>query len=121
MENITNMEFEFSFEATSDPRKGVPYVAKLVYRNGKLEREFYNLNRTWGKNMVTVSGKYKAKSGDIIERRSGASWKNDYRYWFLVTPDGKQVKVADIDDSEAKVQVIEYLKGNLKAEDLVEE
>ncbi len=121
MENITGMEFEFNFEATNDPRKGTPYVAKLVYRNGKLEREFFPMDRVFGNKTVTVKGKYRAKAGEIIERRIGGSWKNDYRYWFLVTPDGKQVKVADIGDSEAKAQVIEYLKGNLKAEDLVEE
>jgi hypothetical protein len=34
-------EYEFEFEATNDPRKGYPYVAKIVLRNGLPEREFY--------------------------------------------------------------------------------
>jgi len=39
--------YKFEFEATTDPRKGIPYVARLVVRDGKLEREFYNLKRVW--------------------------------------------------------------------------
>lgn len=84
-------EFEFEFSATSDPRKGKPYVARLYWEDGKLQRSFYDLNRQWGKNEVTVSGTYTAKAGDIIERRSGGSWKNDYRAWYLVTADGEQI------------------------------
>ncbi|NLZ91336.1 MAG: hypothetical protein GX918_05415, partial [Clostridiales bacterium] len=89
-------EFEFEFSATSDPRKGKPYVALLYWEDGKLQRSFYDLNRQWGKKEITVSGTYKARAGDIIEQRSGGSWKNDYRAWYLVTEDGEQVMVADI-------------------------
>ena len=32
-------EFEFEFSATSDPRKGKPYVARL-YWDGKIQRSF---------------------------------------------------------------------------------
>jgi hypothetical protein len=39
---------EFYYEATIDPRKGYPYVAKLIWKEGKLEREFYNLKRSYG-------------------------------------------------------------------------
>lgn len=112
-------EFEFEFSATSDPRKGKPYVARLYWQDGKLQRDFYDLNRQWGKKEVTVSGTYKAKAGDIIEQRSGGSWKNDYRAWYLVTADGEQVIVADINDSKEKARVTEYLQGKIKAEELI--
>ena len=111
-------EFEFEFSATSDPRKGKPYVARL-YWDGKLQRSFYDLNRQWGKKEVTVSGAYKAKAGDIIEQRSGGSWKNDYRTWYLVTSDGEQIAVADINDSEQKMRVTEYLQGKISAAELI--
>lgn len=113
-------EFEFEFSATSDPRKGKPYVARL-YWDGKLQRSFYDMNRQWGKHEITVSGTYKAKTGDIIEIRTGGSWKNDYRSWHLVTADGEQVMVADINDSEQKMRVTEYLQGKIKAEELINE
>ena len=112
-------EFEFEFSATSDPRKGKPYVARLYWQDGKLQRDFYDLDRQWGKNEVTVSGTYTAKAGDIIEQRWGGSWKNDYRAWYLVTEDGEQVKVADIDNSEEKARVAEYLQGKITAKELI--
>ena len=114
----TSEEFEFEFSATSDPRKGKPYVARL-YWDGKLQRSFYNLNRQWGKNEVTVSGTYTAKAGDIIERRWGGSWKNDYRAWYLVTADGEQITVADIDNSKEKARVTEYLQGKINMAELL--
>lgn len=112
-------EFEFEFSATSDPRKGKPYVARLYWEDGKLQRSFYDLNRQWGKKEITVSGTYRAKAGDIIESRSGGSWKNDYRSWYLVTEEGELVIVADIDSSEQKMRVTEYLQGKIKAEELI--
>ena len=112
-------EFTFEFSATSDPRKGKPFVARLYWQDGKLQRDFYDLNRQWGKKEITVSGTYTAKAGDIVEERSGGSWKNDYRAWYLVTEDGKQVRVADIDSSENKAKVTEYLQGKITAEELL--
>jgi len=112
-------EFEFEFSATSDPRKGKPYVARLYWQDGKLQRDFFDLNRQWGKKEITVSGTYKARAGDIIERRWGGSWKNDYRAWYLVTEDGEQITVADIDNSKEKARVTEYLQGKITAEELI--
>ena len=112
-------EFEFEFSATSDPRKGKPYVARLYWEDGKLQRSFYDLNRQWGKKEITVSGTYRAKAGDIIEQRSGGSWKNDYRTWYLVTADGEQIAVADIDSSKDKAKVTEYLQGKISAAELI--
>lgn len=112
-------EFEFEFSATSDPRKGKPYVARLYWQDGKLQRSFYDMNRQWGKHEITVSGTYKAKTGDIIEIRTGGSWKNDYRAWYLVTEEGEQITVANINDSKDKAKVTEYLQGKISAEDLI--
>ena len=54
-------EFEFEFSATSDPRKGKPYVARLYWGGEKVEREFFDLHRQWGKKEITVSGKYRPR------------------------------------------------------------
>ena len=116
----TNAEaFKFYFEASADTRKRKnPYVARLYLQDGKIEREFKELERTYGKKEVTVSGHYTARAGDIIEKRHGGSWKNEYRYWYLVLPDGKEVEVADIDSSRQKQRVISYLKGEISADEL---
>ena len=115
----TSKEFEFEFSATNDPRKGMPYVARLYWKDGKLQREFFDLYKEWGKKEVTVSGTYKAKTGDIIEIRTGGSWKNDYRAWYLVAKDGEQITVADIDNSREKARVTEYLQGKISASELL--
>jgi hypothetical protein len=112
-------EFVFEFEATADSRKGIPYVAHLTIENGKIARAFHPMERRWGRKEITVFGTYKAKVGDIVEERHGGSWKNDYRYWYLVLPDGEQKKVADIDNSRQKLQVERYLKGEISMEDLL--
>lgn len=111
-------EFAFDFEATNDPRKGIPYVARLYYQDGKIQRDFYNLDRSYGKKSVTISGTYTARTGDIIEIRTGGSWKNDYRSWFLVTEKGELKHVADIDKSNEKSRVERYLKGEITANEL---
>ena len=114
-------EFTFNFEATNDPRKGIPYVARLfVDDNGKLQRQFFNMSKNYGKKEVTISGKYTAKAGDIIEIRTGGSWKNDYRSWYCITEDGEKILVADIDNSQEKAKVEKYLKGEITAKELLE-
>ena len=113
-------EFEFYFEASANTAKRKnPYVARLYFKDGKIEREFKNLERTYGKKDVRVYGNYTAAAGDIIEKRHGGSWKNEYRYWYLVTNDGEEIEVADIDSSKQKQRVISYLKGEISAEELL--
>jgi hypothetical protein len=111
-------KYKFYYEATIDPRKGYPYVAKLVWRDGKLEREFYNLKREYGKKRVTVWGHFTAEDGDVIEMREDASWKNDYRYWYLVYK-GKLYYLADASNSQRKRYVIDYLSGDLTMEEML--
>ncbi len=113
-------KYEFYFEATMDPRKGIPYVAKLVVRDGKLEREFYKLKREYGKKSITVWGHFTAEDGDVIEMREDASWKNDYRYWYLVLK-GKLYLLTRTSDSQRKRYVIDYLSGELTMEEMLSE
>lgn len=112
--------FKFEFNHTSDPRKGVPYAAKLVWNSTeeKIEREFFDLERVSGHKEVTVSGVYEARQGDIIEEREGGSWKNDYRYWYIIGDNGEKLKVANIGSSSDKMKVRKYLKGEIIATEL---
>ncbi|WPX08138.1 hypothetical protein [Caldicellulosiruptor danielii] len=93
-------------------------LQKLVWNGEKIEREFFDLQKTYGRKNVLVHGKYKAREGDIIEIRTGGSWKNDYRSWYVVH-DGQLVKVADIDSAKEKLVVEKYLKGDLSLEELL--
>lgn len=111
-------EFLFNFNFTNDSRKGIPYAAKLYYEDVGLERSFFDFDKEWGKRNVTVSGTFKARTGDIIEQREGGSWNNDYRYWYLVDNDGKLRKVADINNSQEKSKVKQYLQNKITMEDL---
>jgi hypothetical protein len=113
------MRHKFDFEVTLDPRKhGSPYAAKLVWKDGKLQREFYDLKRQYGKKEVTVWGTFEAEDGDVIEMREGSSWKNDYRNWYLVL-NGELHFLTDIDDSEKKRVVIDYISGDITMEEMV--
>lgn len=113
--------FTFEFEHTSDPRKGIPYVARLKWSESDkdIDREFFELEREYGRKQVTVSGTYEAKVGDIIEHREGGSWKNDYRYWSIVTDTGELKQVSHIYDSADKAKVKRYLRGEITADELV--
>ncbi|MEM3787027.1 MAG: hypothetical protein QXZ59_06555 [Nitrososphaeria archaeon] len=74
---VEKKEYTFTFNATEDRRKGAPYVAKLILQDGKIQREFYQLDRSVVKNDVSVWGEFTAKKGDVIEMRKEASWNND--------------------------------------------
>ncbi|MEW6048039.1 MAG: hypothetical protein AB1609_16445, partial [Bacillota bacterium] len=100
-------DYEFSFKATNDSRKGVPYVARLRVTEGRFVREFVELRKTWGKKEVTVSGAHRARLGEIIEIRAGGSWKNACRARYIATPDGDLVEADSIGDSARKVRVVE--------------
>ncbi len=111
-------EYTFIFEATNDPRKGTPYVAKLKWIDGKVEREFCNMQKIYGKKEVTISGKYVAKEGEIVEIRTGGSWKNDYRAWYLIHDDQEKL-VADIDDTKKRARITSYLQGLMTLDEIL--
>ena len=119
LENIDSKEYEFDFEATSDPRKGIPYIARITESGGKLQRNFINLNREYGKSTVTVSGSYTAKEDEVLEIRSGGSWKNDYREIYIVQ-NGELKSVADCSESADKVKVLNYLQGKITKKQLLQ-
>ncbi len=113
-----NKEFTFEFNATEDKRKGVPYVAKILLKDNKIEREFYQLDRIHNGTYISVNGTYTAKSGDIIEIREGASWKNDYRYMYIITETGDKVRIGHSKE-DCVFDIKKYLAGEMTAEELI--
>ena len=113
-----NKEFTYEFSACEDKRKGVPYVAKIILKDDKIEREFYQLDRVYNGKYISVNGTYTVKSGDIIEIREGASWKNDYRYMYLITETGEKVNIGH-SKSDCVFDIKKYLAGEMTAEELI--
>ena len=113
-----NKEFTFEFNASEDKRKGVPYVAKITLRDNKIERVFYQLDRIYNGKYISVNGTYTAKSGDIIEIREGASWKNDYRYMYIITETGDKVRIGHSKE-DCVFDIKKYLAGEMTAEELI--
>ena len=113
-----NKEFTFEFNASEDKRKGVPYVAKITLKDNKIEREFYQLDRIHNGKYISVNGTYTAKSGDIIEIREGASWKNDYRYMYIITETGDKVRIGH-SKADCVFDIKKYLAGEMTAEELI--
>lgn len=112
--NLEIDEIEFDFEAEADARKGIPYAAKVfLNEEEKLGREFFKLTRIFGKkNDVIVRGKYKAREGEIIELRTGGSWKNDYRKFYIVK-NGILNEIGYATKSDIVVKTIKFLKGEI--------
>ena len=108
-------EFEFEFEAEGT-RRSQPYVAQITIKNGKVERNFKRLYKQWQGRSVYVYGKYTASSGQVIEKRLN---DNDERFWYLVQDDGKEKIVANYHNLKERQKVIDYLKGNISAEELL--
>ena len=111
-------KYKFKFDATGH-RRMKPYVAKLLVEEGKLERKFMDLIFEQNGSSVRVYGEYKAEAGDIIEKRLNGS-RNDERYWYVVTEEGEEVEVANIKNKTEKKRVIDYLKGEIKLNELLE-
>ena len=109
-------EFTFEFEGTGG-RRSQPYVARLVVKGGKLERQFKKLFREYQGKEIYVYGKYTAAPGQIIEKRLNGE---DERYWYLILKDGSEKQVASIDNPKEKQRVVQYLMGQITADKLVE-
>ena len=105
-------KFEFYFSASNVPRKYHPYVARLLWVNGKIQRQFFNFKRSYHKDdTVSVYGKYEVPAGVVLEKRHN----EDGKEWYLVTDEGNQIPCED-----NKKEVIEFLKGNLTLKELQE-
>jgi len=121
-ERANTKEFKFNFEvSTRNIRGKSPYVARIFYRGGMVERQFMNLERVYSKNEVRVYGTYTVKANDIIEKRIGFNGKDEQRFWYLINNDGSEVKVADFTNAKQKQRVISYLKKEITKEELLKD
>ena len=82
-------EFEFEFYCRGTIKRK-PYVAKLYLKYNTVQRDFYKMQERWEDYEYIVEGKYKAKIGDVIEKRVGDNGKEDFIYWSVITEDGEE-------------------------------
>ena len=110
--------YKFTFEAEGH-RRMKPYVARLMLDDEGIERRFMNLIFEQNGSKVRVHGEYFAEVGDIIEKRLNGN-KNDERYWYIVNEEGKEVELTNIKDKAGKKKVVDYMKGLISVNELLE-
>lgn len=84
-----------------DIRKGKPYFAMLTNEKGEIKYHYLSTIMYEGKRFnATATAVYRGElpEGTVVRYREGASWKNDYSYYGVVTKDGIQ----KINELEAK-------------------
>ena len=109
----------FSFEATSDLRKGSPYIALLGFDGSAVTREFIDLSRSRSGNNVTVGGDYEASTGDLLEICPGGQKNKKSQTWVVITHTGDQFQVAGVNDSAGKMKAVAYLKEEISLTELL--
>nr|DAJ80820.1 MAG TPA: hypothetical protein [Caudoviricetes sp.] len=88
----SDKQFIVSTYGSIDPRKhGHAYMARLTFKDGKVEREFLEGNgKSWDSKhkYYDTSYTFRAKEGDKFEARlSDGSWKSDAKVWYMVVKD----------------------------------
>ena len=92
-----------------DLRKGNGWAAILKVRpDGYVEREFLKIDKVWGKKGFVFSFNARLKVGTVVEISQGGSWKNRYRDFFVVKPNGLEL-IGPYDSISAKEKVAELL------------
>lgn len=116
-------DFTFRFNSTgTNQKESTPYVARLRWKDGRLDRVFlnFNLERIENENgTVTICGEYSVRPGSIVERRMGridtaAIWRR-----YLVNDEGVEIPVSMKGDQERNALVEKYLRREINREDLV--
>jgi len=86
LEAKKNNKSIYKFDHSSDTRKrGCCYAARItgIDEDGKFIRDFINLDRDYDRNTCRVYGTFEITEGEIIEMRTGGSWKNDHRAFYI--------------------------------------
>lgn len=90
--NLVTIEWDGT---VGDIRKGKPYFATLTNVNGKIEYKFvstisYDSHKMNASATAVFTGELAI--GTVVRHRDGASWKNDYSEYSVITAEGmKQI------------------------------
>ena len=109
-------EYNFVFEEFTDELSPFPHVALVTWKwdwHMVYKKIFPYITYTQNDNNVLVVSEYTAQPGDIIEKQTRES-----RFWYLITENGKEIKVADALIDEQREKISKYLRGEIPKEDL---
>lgn len=100
--------------AAGEGRKGGAYIARITGPDSKYKYARQFLGSTeWsreskGVKIVKVPFE-ELEEEDILEIRSGGSWKNDYRHFYLFRKEDESIR--EIDEKELRTKLAEKLKA----------
>ena len=93
-----------------DLRKGRGWVALLrPTPEGYIERVFLPIAKIWGKGGFVFTFEADLPVGSVLEISEGGSWRNQYRNFAVVGPDGELEFIGAYDSIKAKERVADLL------------
>jgi len=93
-----------------DPRKGKGWIALLnIDSKSEIVREFLTVNRIYGKGGYVFRFQGLLPEGSVLEVAEGGSWKNTYRFFARVKPDGSIENLGWTSSIETKKKVYDLL------------
>jgi len=109
MPKLVHVSYESGFV---DPCKGKGWMAILkVDEKREIVREFLATNRIYGKGGYEFRFEGLLSQGSVLEVAEGGSWKNTYRFFARVKPDGSIENLGWTSSIDAKKKVYDLL-GN---------
>ena len=97
-----------------------PYAARVrgISEKYGFEREFIDLEKTYGNREIIVEGSFEVSQGEVIELQTGGTSKNPHRDWW-VAADGKLHKIGATDSADNKRNLKRYFQGKLGVAELI--
>lgn len=110
VQNQTEKVHVFYRSSFVDPRKGKGWAAVLKKNSdGYIEREFIDVVKNWGKYGYIFTFEIDVPPFTILEISEGGSWKNRYRNYSEVQPDGSLKFFADAERISGKEELFKRM------------
>ena len=99
-----------------------PYAARVPGLSEKFgfQREFIDLERTYGHKEIIVEGEFEVEEGEVIEMQIGGTSKNPHRDWHIGVA-GELKKIGMTSDADNKRNLKRYFQGKIGIAELIGE
>ena len=97
-----------------------PYAARVVGISEKygFERQFIDLEKTYGNKEIIVEGDFDVSEGEVIELQTGGTSKNPHRDWHIAVG-GELHKIGATDSADNKRNLKRYFQGKMTVSELI--
>ena len=97
-----------------------PYAARVVGISEKygFERQFIDLEKTYGNKEIIVEGDFEVSEGEVIELQTGGTSKNPHRDWHIAVG-GELHKIGATDSADNKRNLKRYFQGKMTVSELI--